>query len=174
MMPSCERSRKTDDLSVPMIHLLSLVAENEVRTQHLYARILMFQDSPGSALRNLIPHFEEASAEDKDHYHAIRECMFRLRGKGFGKRITAQRALPLTAGQQRLHELLALLHQTEASSIRAYSELCSITLEQDYRVFDLSYRNMHDNMLHHELVGEALRQCHHDRAAFSCSGANLL
>ena len=129
MMPSCERPSKTDDLSVPMIQLLSLVAENEVRTQHLYTRILMFQNSAHSALHELIPHFEEASAEDKDHYHAIRECIFRLRGKGFGKRATAQRVLPFVSGQQRLYGLLKLLYQTEASSIRAYSELCSITLE---------------------------------------------
>lgn len=136
--------------------LLRKVASNEIRTHYFYSILLRKHGALIESNPTFTHLLEEASKEDVSHYHAINECIFQKHGTldfanpkdtifGYSRQI-----------KNSLVKLLKNLCLIEASSVQAYAELCALTLEYDYRIFDLSYRNMHENILHLELVNDAL------------------
>ena len=44
--------------------------------------------------------------------------------------------------------------------MQIYSRVCALTLEYDYRLFDLAFRNLQDNLQHLEFINELSAQEH--------------
>ena len=42
--------------------------------------------------------------------------------------------------------------------MQIYSRVCALTLEYDYRLFDLAFRNLQDNLQHLEFINELSAQ----------------
>ena len=153
-----------------MDHVLSLllfVANNELLTHYIYSRL---QDSPYSEkIPDLLGLSQTASAEDWQHYRAIVECIEHLRGDQFMPPLQSV-ALSRYRKQKRygIEKLLRVLRVTEEASIHAYSEICSLTLERDYRTFDLCYQNLYENIYHqHSVIGLLKRQLPTDKVGQS-------
>ncbi len=151
------------ELSEKLLMLLMSVAGNELRTHRLYKEFL--GNSENIALTpELYEHFQKALDEDRDHYKAIEGCIKRLNG---GKTINSRQQSKKHEVTPRLISLDGLLENlriTEAFSVQAYAEICNISMEYDYSIFDLSYRNMNENLLHRDLVADIIKE-HHSSVA---------
>lgn len=149
-----------DDRSEALVRGLTEVADNERHTHQLYSQLLeSFCVSSHSSADNR-DYFQAASEEDEKHYRVIEHCIFRLIGNAKSMTIATQalKPAPVIGGPDSCHNLLKALCQAEAFGVQLYSELCSIALEYDYWVFDLCYRNMHENMMHLERLKGFLSQ----------------
>ncbi|WP_461538585.1 ferritin-like domain-containing protein [Spongorhabdus nitratireducens] len=151
-MLSFATSQKRNDRSERLISLLSAVADNELRTHRLYSQFLN-SSADISATSGLTGLFKTALNEDRDHYHAIVECIKKLNGHSA---LEKQAMSKPASGHVNINKLLKTVRMTEAFSVKAYAEICAMTLEYDYSIFDLSYRNMNENMLHLDLVTDFL------------------
>lgn len=133
-----------------LLTLLHSVASNELLTHKLYAEFLNNAAGISPDISDLC---QSALDEDQDHLHAINQCIERLNG-----RLPNTQALAAMPARQKLttNYLLAQLQKNEAFSVKAYNEICAISMEYDYQVFDLSYRNMNENMAHLDFVSNLL------------------
>lgn len=131
------------------------VADNEFLTHQIYA-CLKQRESFGRLsalkLRELVQLFDTASTEDKDHYDEIIECVGRLKGRILKRKNTSQHIFGFSEQRHKTQDLLSMLRVAEERLIHTYTEICKMTLECDFRTFDLSYRNLHENLHHQRLV----------------------
>ncbi len=54
--------------------------------------------------------------------------------------------------------LLGQIKQAEQASIDYQQEICALTLEYDYKIFDHSYALLNENIEHNERVQECLQE----------------
>ena len=97
-----------------------------------------------------------ASNEDRGHFDDILECIGRLNGKLIKTQPCLGVSRKLKPRQSSIKKILKLLYKTEATSVKTYREVCNIALEHDYRIFDLCYRNMQENIQHQDIVSDML------------------
>ncbi|MEM1402702.1 MAG: hypothetical protein AAGG55_05175 [Pseudomonadota bacterium] len=104
----------------------------------------------------LEPHatecFVQAAGEDEKHAGALRLVLDKL-----GRDVPAPtgNALARAVGDS-FSASLMLLCRLERESVRRYAWLCRHSMEHDYSLFDLAYRNMQDNLLHLRFVTDTL------------------
>lgn len=146
LLTQSERHRK-------LVMLINAVATNELHTHHLYSQLLGSGSDLPSTLSKL---FHTALDEDKDHFHAMATCIQRLNGNPAALRTHNHQSTLPHISKVHIEDLLQTLIEKEGALVNAYSEICNITLEYDYYVFDLSYRNLHGNMSHLNIVTELL------------------
>lgn len=142
--------------SAQLLALLSTAADNELLTHQLYAQFL--QSPCPQAFLPSTALLELASAEDKDHFEAIDECITRLRRSDNHHHWEQVGTPKRTHSRQSQFKLLETIGNIEARSVQLYAQICALSMEFDYQVFDLSYRNMHDNMLHMNSLKDFLSQ----------------
>lgn len=124
------------DRSEQLLSLLLSVAESELLACRLYSDMLKEMNlSPV-----LIDLCRGALIETQAHCHSITECIERLNGSESAER-KQNKLSPITLG---FYHLLNVLYKTESFSVQTYIEICTLSLEYDYRIFDLSYRNLHE------------------------------
>ncbi|MCH2157426.1 MAG: hypothetical protein MK096_01425 [Oleiphilaceae bacterium] len=155
--------RKTldSDTKPRLLTLLNLIANNEIRTHLLYSELIKRHACHVGRDQHLLSCFHTALTEDKDHYQCIEHCIELIQGPEAPTK-TRNKHYPSTQLKSSFSKLLKSLYLSEASSVQAYSEICTMTLEKDYRLFDLAYRNMHENIVHLDAVEEALNtHCQH-------------
>ncbi|MEM7404330.1 MAG: hypothetical protein AAF458_03510 [Pseudomonadota bacterium] len=134
--------------------LLLVVADRELLTHQVYSRL---RDTTGEVgMRELYGLSSTASDEDWEHYHSALSCVERLASqavdsayKGSGVDATGPRDNSVT-------NLLWLLRTTEKQLVRSYREICRLTIEWDYRTFDMSFRNLNENAQHQQRVSDLL------------------
>jgi ferritin-like protein len=142
-----------NDQNEQLLSLLFKAARNELLSYQIYAYLT--QNPRWTPISNISHLIQVAEFEDWEHYREIINCIERLNGD-------VNSMLKYTSKFQALkpwftvHDCLALLRTTETVSVNAYTEMCMISMEYDYRVFDLSYRNLHENIQHQRVVTEAL------------------
>ncbi len=148
------RQQEYDGPSGHLFSLLLVAAKNELLTSAIYSQLR--ESAETDRIPGLLGLSQVASSEDRDHYHSILECIERLKA---GQGSCGSDATPLAPRQpasRTLEGLLRMLREMEASSVKAYTEICQITLGCDYRIFDLSYRNLNNNMEHQSKVDDIL------------------
>lgn len=131
--------------SAQLLMLLCAAANSESLTQALYGQFL---ESPICDSQCNTQLLRLASSEDKLHFEAIDECIHRLDKSG--KQLANAKPMSNSNWQSPLAEqhLLTTLGSIEARSVQLYTQICALSMEFDYKIFDISYRNMHNNMLH--------------------------
>ncbi|WP_419811448.1 hypothetical protein [Bacterioplanoides sp.] len=166
--------------SQQLIALLQSVADNERQTHRLYTDFL---SSSHCISQDIFDLCHTALHEDKSHFDEIDACLTRLTEPhhaltpdtaftsdtaltsetelapatvftappAYHSHITFTPQHPLTT-----QNLLQHLCDIEAFSVKAYNEICNIAMEYDYQVFDLSYRNMNENLAHLDFVSHLL------------------
>ena len=142
-----------------LAELLNRVAINEMQTHLLYKMFLSKADGRSSRLTPLI---KSALAEDYLHFDEVNACLSRLdpltaaeHADNLSLQISADDVAKLPKAS-----VLKLLCRTEARSIALYNRICQMTLEVDYRTFDLAYRNMHENACHLDTMQRLLEVEH--------------
>lgn len=144
-----------DKRSQKIINLLQTVADNERQTHRLYADFLQSSHGISDDITDLC---HTALHEDKSHFDEILACLKRLEAVSHSQQIKKfffTPEYPLTT-----ENLLQHLRDIEAFSVKAYNEICNISMEYDYQVFDLSYRNMNENLAHLDFVSNLLNNLH--------------
>ena len=149
------QSTTSEKRSQKLISLLKTVADNERQTHKLYTDFLQSSHSISDDITDLC---HTALHEDKSHFDEILACLKRLEATSHSQQ--AQKLFftpeyPLTT-----ENLLQHLRDIEAFSVKAYNEICNISMEYDYQVFDLSYRNMNENLAHLDFVSNLLHNLH--------------
>lgn len=148
------RQQEYDGPSAYLLSLLLAAARNELITSAIYSQLVKSADI--ERIPGLLGLSQMACSEDRDHYHGIVECIDRFKAGQDSHSTHATVLGSWQLGSQKLENLLRVLRQMEASSVKAYREICQITLGCDYRIFDLSYRNLNNNMEHQSKVDDIL------------------
>lgn len=133
--------------------LLSRAAINELLTHRIYSLLIRQPEINSTTDFNLLIH--TAHTEDLSHYHDILTCMSNMGITDLPTRIEGKfaHALKETCDTALL---LKLSQRAEAALIGDYTEICRRTLDSDFRLFDLSYRNLNNNLLHRKWMSDAL------------------
>ncbi|MEM9530435.1 MAG: ferritin-like domain-containing protein [Pseudomonadota bacterium] len=132
---------------------LNQAAKAELVTHQAYRKLRRQALPDLSGLQTLI---ERADLEDSRHYEQILADLERL-----NKHTDADPA-PVTPIFEPMYipdsvpEILDRLRQVELSLIRAYKQICTLSLDLDYRVFDLAFRNLQDNSIHLSTIDRML------------------
>jgi len=153
-MISIDVQQQANNRHERIIFLLAAVADNELHTHKLYSEFLA--STYASSAPEVVGLFEQALDEDRDHFHAVAACLERLNAKSVEKNSPIEAPKDHKLSLNTLKLLFKTLHEIEAFSVKAYSEICCMTLEYDYRTFDLSYRNMNENMHHLNTITDIL------------------
>ncbi len=141
--------QSSNESTQQLVNLLNDTAQNEMLTHRLYRAYI---DVDNSIPDTFLALFQQAVEEDQLHFHAIASCIERLGIK--------ESNVPLMDSQKYQKEfelissdsLLCALCRSETFSIQAYSQICAMTIEQDYRTFDLSFQHLHENVTHLDMV----------------------
>lgn len=152
--------------SASLIELIRNLAEAERHTHELYQACL--------PLAPTLPHrlgdaLRDALHEDQRHARALRQSLMRLDDDGLLEVNASVVTHASVVRACRMHGVFETLAYLEAVTVRAYSQVCMTTLNSDYRLFDVAYSNMQDNLEHLEIIGQITAQrCGH-RVAGSMS-----
>lgn len=139
--------------------LLTSLALVERQTQALYGAYLQRAKSlPGltrSALRR-------ALSEDRLHCAELKICLRqRPSNPSREQRLDHDPAwAPPRTRERAPGSILVSLRRGEQYAVQIYSRVCALTLEYDYRLFDLAFRNLQDNLQHLEFINELSAQGH--------------
>lgn len=136
-----------------VVSLLLAVADHELLTHQIYRRL---RDVTSDDLPELSGLTHTASDEDWEHYHSVLSCARRLSSETLED---AQPYPPVDArglSEYPVVDLLWLLRTTERQLVESYHEICRLTIERDYRTFDLSFRNLNENAQHQQRVSDLL------------------
>ncbi|MFT6255285.1 MAG: ferritin-like protein [Granulosicoccus sp.] len=148
-----ENRQLSSDQSGLLVPLLLKVAGNELLTHRIYSSLK--QNPTFEKVSEVSSLLQVAEFEDWEHYREIIDCIERLNGDSSAIFDYVQ-DFPLGKRDHKVEDLLRLLRTTEESSVEAYMEICTMTLEHDFRTFDIAYRNLHENLHHHHLVVKVL------------------
>ena len=139
--------------------LLSSLALVERQTQALYGDYLQRAKSlPGitrAALRR-------ALSEDRLHCAELKICL-RQRPSNLSREHRLDHGpawAPARTPERAPGSILVCLGRGEQHAVQIYSRVCALTLEYDYRLFDLAFRNLQDNLQHLEFINELSAQGH--------------
>lgn len=137
-----------------LISLLLRCADHELLTHGLYRAL--FNGGGMSRVPELQGLSRTASDEDWEHYQGVLGCVRRLTTGEVSdrRRCGADDLLKLTSSSTL--NLLDQLRTAEHRLVRSYHEICLLTIERDYRTFDISFRNMTENAQHQERVSKLL------------------
>ncbi|MEM9301532.1 MAG: ferritin-like domain-containing protein [Pseudomonadota bacterium] len=141
---------------------MAQVATAELATHSAYLRLSQLDDSEAPA--GLAALSRTAQEEDMDHYRLMRAGLIRLRGVPVHP--SHRFELEPWIQHRSLDELLRFVHSAEAALIRWYREICALTIELDYQIFDLAFRNLQENAHHQAGIANLLEtprsaQSHH-------------
>lgn len=136
-----------------VIESLKKAATNELLTCALYQQVEQrSQKTRHARLRNLA---HSGFKEDLDHFRKLRHCIDQLENESNSQSVPPSLNL-LTPETDSPNELLNLLEQAELTSISLHQEICAMTIGYDYKVFDLAYALLNENMQHNLLVKQYL------------------
>ena len=129
------------DHSQQLLPLLLAAAENECLSSHLYYHLL-------NDLTVLTPvlatNLQSALVETNTHHEDMLKSIKRLGGepriKSVATRFSAMKLAP--------HQLVKMLYESDAFLAATYTDICTLTMEYDYQIFDLSYRNLTEKVHH--------------------------
>ena len=147
--PCCRTHR-----SRRIISLLIRAAKYELATHTLYTRL--WRNGQNPELPDLSGVTLKAAAEDWTHYS---DLMNRARFLAPAADLhdyagTSREAASIPP--RSVLPLLRGLQATERYLVYSYREICRLTIEFDYRTFDLSFRNLTDNQSHDERLRSLL------------------
>ena len=151
MLVSHKFQPHSEQRSQKLINLLRSAAANEMLTHRLYVDFL---DNSKHLSTDISELCETALTEDQSHLKTLMQSIERLSGNHCNNDL---KLVHLPADYQPTTDcLLSKLCVTEAVSVQMYNEICNIAIEYDYQVFDLSYRNMNENLAHLDFVSHLL------------------
>ena len=144
---------RTREESEKLLSLLSSVASNELVTHNVYSRLQ--QSHLVSEYGGFDHQLQDIMKEDQEHYRDVMKTIERLNGDASSLN-HQNHVIELMTHRQTIAELLKILCRIEASSVNAYSDICQLTLENDFRTFDIAYRNLYANIAHHNAAAKLL------------------
>lgn len=143
--------------SKEIANLLASLAMQEKLSSKLYQAIIASQDKLQPAITEWCTRAQD---EDNVHLQEINKHM---------QRLNIQAVLPTVACPSSgnacaadhcpVPALINKLTFLETESIRAYSRLCDLCMEYDYRLFDLSYRHLQENLQHLQYAEHLREAC---------------
>lgn len=164
--PSSGRYSLTESaqgLSQSSLALLVHMIRHEQSTRFLYAALLCHPEIAQSPQRD---YFKQALEEDAAHVDELTDQLDpKVRQQLMSNSEHIQyTALPATSATDLCQplaasgneDILQQLYQSELAAVGACRRLCTLTLEQDYRLFDLAYRHLQENLLHLETAADLL------------------
>ncbi|MEM7251910.1 MAG: hypothetical protein AAF493_10835 [Pseudomonadota bacterium] len=140
--------------SAQLSALLARVAKGEHLTHQIYGRIVL--SGRAEQIPGLIACAGVASLEDEKHYRSVLSSLSRLASAGAGAPAAGDSVAWFESEDDSLTGLLRLVRRIEGELVRVYSEICALSLEFDYRVFDLAFCHLHDNAAHEGLLRDVL------------------
>lgn len=144
-----------DYLQEQVIDNLKKAALNELVTCALYR--LLESANPKKLNKKLRNLAHTAHQEDWSHYQILLDCLGRIQPEtGSVSMLNSKVILPPRADSST--QLLGQIKAAEQASIGFQQEICALTMEYDYRIFDYSYALLNENIEHNERVRECLRE----------------
>lgn len=133
-----------------IIEALHKAAQNELLTCSLYRQVGSAElDDSRTGFRDLAA---SAYQEDWNHYETLLECIGLLQNPADG--LAYQPEFPQVAETSGC--LLGQIEQAEMASIQYQQSICAMTIGYNYKVFDLAYALLNENIQHNLLVQEYL------------------
>lgn len=150
--------------SAKLVALMKQAAALEIRSTDLYQKLArhLSEDREAHQETTKACTWLAATEEDAQHFSDVEQWLQNL-----PQPVAVNKAAILNHKHHRPANFGSLIEQLqfiEQGAIRSYSQICQLTLEQDYKAFDLAYRNMQENIVH---LGEVLeladsaRQAHY-------------
>ena len=137
-----------------VVSLLLLAADHELLTHRVYRRL--WEADGFDRLPKLHGLSRTASDEDWEHYHGVLACAKRLASDCVDDMRKASDIRTIERKRNSVVDLLYLLRKTEKHLVQSYHEICRLTIERDYRTFDLSFRYLTENADHQQCVSRLL------------------
>lgn len=142
-------------LQEQVVDNLKKAALNELVTCALYR--MLESAHPKNLSRKLRSLAYTAHQEDWSHYQTLLNCLGHIQPEHpVSTQFSSKVILPPRADCST--QLLSQIKEAEQASIDFQQEICALTLEYDYRIFDHSYALLNENIEHNERVRECLRE----------------
>lgn len=130
-----------EDHTQQLLSLLLVAVESECLSSHLYYLLL-------NELTVLTPTLAKglqiSLVETNKHYEDILKTIRRLGGFPRSKRV----ATHFSSMKLEPRQLVSMLYESDAFLVATYTDICTLTVEYDYKTFDLSYRNLSEKTHH--------------------------
>lgn len=134
----------------PLLSSLLAVNESERLICSLYTALL---NQAKDQTSELILVFRDALKDAQQRYDAITECYQRLSGKYIEKKQSSPSLIRLRADH-----LLKMLSDADVLLMQEYTDICTLSMDYDYRIFDLSYRNLYEKTHHLDRIRQVMRK----------------
>ncbi|MEM7195262.1 MAG: hypothetical protein AAF402_09945 [Pseudomonadota bacterium] len=132
-----------------ILQQLQTILSYERLTSSFY--LAVGKESAGSSDSDLYSVAIKGFEEDTTHCELVRNFIGRY-SANLGIETPSDSPDTVPSTQYTLAEKLNLLRETETLLVEAYNKLCAFTIEYDYRMFDLAYRNGFENSFHVDLL----------------------
>lgn len=150
--------------SAKLVALMKQVAALEIRSTDLYQKLARYIHEDQEAHREAAQActWLAATQEDAQHFNDVEQWLQNL-----PQPVAVNKTAILNHKNHRpasFDSLIKQLQFIEQGAIRSYAQICQLTLEQDYKAFDLAYRNMQENIVHLDGVlelADSTRQAHY-------------
>ncbi|WP_261843119.1 hypothetical protein [Aliamphritea ceti] len=137
-----------------VIEALHKAAQNELLTCSLYRQVKSAElDETRVGFRDLA---YSAYEEDWNHYQTLQECISLLQAEVSAQNSLASSPALLPPPAASSCCLLGQIEQAEKTSIHYQQAICAMTIGYNYKVFDLAYSLLNENIQHNLLVQEYL------------------
>ncbi len=137
-----------------VIEALQKAAQNELLTCSLYRQVNSAElDETRVGFRDLA---YSAYEEDWNHYQTLQECISLLQKQATAQGSRASQPALLPPPVNASCCLLGQIEQAEKTSIYYQQAICAMTIGYNYKVFDLAYTLLNENIQHNLLVQEYL------------------
>ncbi|MEM1190182.1 MAG: hypothetical protein AAGI72_16750 [Pseudomonadota bacterium] len=136
-----------DSVLPDQVTLLLRLLTAESRTHALYKAILRSELRLPASMASAI---EQAGQEDRGHLEDLKGLL------PLDVAMAAAEASYALRDPEALEfdQVLAEIERLERLSVRAYTQICHKALDGDYRLFDVAFRNLQDNLVHAETLGQ--------------------
>lgn len=137
-----------------VIEALKKAAQNELLTCSLYRQVKSAElDETRVGFRDLA---YSAYEEDLSHYQMLQECIQLLQERPARDTSPTHQLTLLPPEADASCCLLGQIEKAEKTSIYYQQAICAMTIGYNYKVFDLAYALLNENIQHNLLVQEYL------------------
>ncbi|KZM42546.1 hypothetical protein OA92_11605 [Marinomonas sp. SBI22] len=139
-----------EDHSQQLLPLLLAAVESECLSSHLYYHLL---NELTVLTPTLVKGLQASLVETNTHHEDMLKVIKRLGGKPRTK--TA--ATRFSVMKLEPYQLINMLYESDAFLAATYTDICTLTMEYDYQIFDLSYRNLSEKVQHLDQIKPILQ-----------------
>lgn len=132
-----------------LVELMQQAADLETKSALLYKKLNFI--GAYSWHQNEVPWYV-AFEEDQAHASAVRNWL-----ETNTQSMPEQNWVTLDFENSSLEKQLSELASIERSSIQTYTQICKQSIEKDYKLFDIAYRNMQENIIHLNQISSVFR-----------------